>query len=810
MTVSYTSFNMPSKSKTNAKTKTSTKTKRKTKAKRKNGLKGVSKETVNRLKVMAKAMAFGVQQDMIDLERSTQVMSAVTREELRAIIASLVSSEKLKATMEGRQAAPWAGSAEYLREVDADLLFDQLNARNKLGSVDLNTFLEQCVAQVRVGGSAKETTEKERAEAKKLAAYAALDWTSLDAIHTIFPIHVRELYTAEKEHRGNLTKEVRIECFDLRIPYSTDYLLDTTSLIIPQRAKMALLGEVRSGKSVLFSTLAHGADEIKGFPKHMHVHHMKEIEVSPDAETLLETVVHANEFMMILRQCKIELENRVNGTEPHPEPTEEVKAALESNLAWVVNRLKEIRSAEAEEEAAKSLRVLGFDDAAQQKSTNSLSGGLRMRVALCAAFFVQADLLLLDEPTNHLDFPSLLWLENRLRTYPKSFVIVCHDREILNNCCNMVTTIDPQGLALKLWELQFPQFEKARLKAEKKHAQDVDKYLTRHKNVDMASPAAAEVKRKRAWLTEYNRKVVLRQGQFTFPKPSTVEPDNEQKGLEIGELEGQIEQKDVSVIDVQHVRFSYDPLTLPFIFPQEDGININITMGTRMGVMGPNGAGKSTFLKLITGRLQPTSGQILTNGNATVGYFAQHHSAEMDLNMTPIEFMNASFPEEKTGRLRSHLAKVGVTGDLTNTRMTALSQGMRSCISFAKITFICPSLLIMDEPTNFLDIETVDALISATNKYKGALLLVSHSRLFLQKCATTYLSIVPGQFNVYPNLKACEAATYSFIASLENGEKVKMGASQLANHGSNAGSGSSSEAAPIEIEGAISLAPLVL
>lgn len=765
--------------------KTKTKGKGK-KGKKKNSLANVSKADQLRLKMMAKALAYGSQNDLVDLERSCQVMSAVTSAEVHATMASLLSSEKLRATTEGRQARPWAGSADHLTEDDFDLLFTQLDAKNKTGKVDLNDFLQKCVQNVRVMGNSAEMSEEKKAAEKRAKLLTTLDWTDLEQIHRILPVHIQNLRTAELS--GEFKKLRRDVCLeiDLQVPLTTDYLLDETELIIPQRAKMALMGDVRSGKSCLFRAMAN--DEFKGFPSHLEVHHMKEIEVSPDAETLLATVVHANKHLMSLRESRDQLTARLNGEGDFPEPTEAQAAAYTTNLAWVNNKLKEMRSHDAEETAAKSLRVLGFDDVAQQKTTNSLSGGLRMRVALCAAFFVNADILLLDEPTNHLDFPSLLWLENRLRTYSKSFVVVCHDREILNNCCNCVTTINTDDKSLKLWEMGFPVYETERAKAEKKFAREVDQFLARNRNVDMASPAAAAVKRKRDWLQAYQRKLVLRAGQFTFPKPSPVQPDNEQKDMVIGT---DIDQKEVSVIDVRDVRFSYDPVTLPFIF--DTPISIDIKMGTRMGVMGPNGAGKSTFLKLITGRLNPVDGVISTNGNATIAYFAQHHSAEMDLNTTPMDFMTTSFPEEKIGNLRAHLSKVGCVGAMTDTRMTSLSQGMRSCISFAKITFKCPSLLIMDEPTNFLDIETVDALIAATNKYRGALLLVSHSRLFLQRCASAYLSIVPGQFNIYPNLKACEAATYTFIAEMEAGGKVKMGASQMAKHGANAVAGGSSE-----------------
>jgi energy-coupling factor transporter ATP-binding protein EcfA2 len=145
---------------------------------------------------------------------------------------------------------------------------------------------------------------------------------------------------------------------------------------------------------------------------------------------------------------------------------------------------------------------------------------------------------------------------------------------------------------------------------------------------------------------------------------------------------------------------------------------------------------------------------------------------DLDLNTTPVEYMAANFPEEKSGLLRSHLAKVGIVGDKAETRMSGLSGGLRSCVCFAKITYFCPHLLIMDEPTNFLDLESIDSLIAATNKYKGALLLVSHNRSFLLKCAKQYLSVVPGKFLLFDDLKNCERSTYQFIEEMESGVKV--------------------------------------
>jgi energy-coupling factor transporter ATP-binding protein EcfA2 len=183
-------------------------------------------------------------------------------------------------------------------------------------------------------------------------------------------------------------------------------------------------------------------------------------------------------------------------------------------------------------------------------------------------------------------------------------------------------------------------------------------------------------------------------------------------------------------------------------------------------------------LKLLTKKLVPTEGTFSENPNFVLAYFGQHSTAELQMDLTPVEFMESQFPKTNLGVLRNHLAKAGVMGGVESTRMQNLSYSQRSCVIFAKLTFICPHLLIMDEPTNFLDIESVDSLIAAANKFPGALLVVTHSRQFLRKCAKSFLSVTPGQFLEFADMKEAESATYTFIQELESG--VKIDASALA------------------------------
>jgi len=394
-----------------------------------------------------------------------------------------------------------------------------------------------------------------------------------------------------------------------------------------------------------------------------------------------------------------------------------------------------------------------------------------MRVALASSFFVQADLMLLDEPTNHLDMPSVLWLENKLRGYKGSFLLVTHDRTLLENVVTSVVLIYDYKLCY--YDTGFAEFEKQKEVDDQAREKKIERFLEKNRNCDQSTPLYKTKVKYQQWMQKRNDRLIMIAGKFTFkaPKPLPCPAD--------------MAQKDISLIKIDNVRFSYDvEKGLPFIF--DNPISYNVKVGTRVGVMGPNGAGKSTFLKLITGKLTPTEGTITTNPDYTLAYFGQHSTKELELEMTPIEFMQKSFPKEKAGILKAHLEKTSISYGPQNTRMKSLSFSQRSCVIFAKLTFVPPHLLIMDEPTNFLDLDSVDALIGAVKKFKGGLITVTHNRDFLKRCSKHFLSIVPGAFLEYPTFKQAERATYSFISALEEGKAIDVKNAIVNNRGGGA------------------------
>lgn len=579
--------------------------------------------------------------------------------------------------------------------------------------------------------------------------FAQCDWTSRDNIVQLMPNYVQEQYALQKiTKKSNYPKNVDIETFTMKTPYGDAELLKNTPLIIEANKRQCLYGANGVGKTLMFMYMSEG--KIKGFPKHLHVHHCKELENHELSESVLDTVLHCYPHRNMLMKCEARLREAVAEAETNNAPT---LSTLKENLEWIVQQCNSIRVYDAEERVKKMLRVLGFDDIGMKRLCSALSGGLRMRVALCMAFFIDADLLLLDEPTNHLDFPSVLWLENRLRGYRGSFLLVSHDRILLNNVCTAVMLMEDRQI--KYYACGFADFEKRKAADDKKKEDEINKFLIKNVNVDPSTMLGRQKAEKKAWSEAYQQRQVALAGKFTFPEATPLEnPEN-------------LPTDQISLINLKDVRFSYNPELGHFIF--NTPISFNVTASTRTGVLGPNGAGKSTLLKLLTQKLIPTEGSVIQHPNFKLAYFGQHSTAELDLQKTPSEFMGEQFPEEKGGVLRGHLNKTGVNPNNQDTRMEGLSYSQRSCVIFAKLTFHCPHLLILDEPTNFLDLESVDSLISACNKYKGALLLVSHNRDFLRRCAKTFLSVVPGQFLFFDNLKEAERSTYTFIEEMEEG-----------------------------------------
>ena len=400
-------------------------------------------------------------------------------------------------------------------------------------------------------------------------------------------------------------------------------------------------------------------------------------------------------------------------------------------IAEIHNRLVDIESHSAPARAARILNGLGFDHEAQLRPCNSYSGGWRMRVALAAVLFSQPDLLLLDEPSNHLDLEARLWLESYLRTYPHTFILVSHDRDLLNGSIEQVAHIDAGKLVA--YNGNYDRFERtrrerqenlmsqaARQQAQRKHLQAfVDRFR--------AKASKARQAQSRMKMIEKLEPVVLLASEkevgFDFPSPAELAPP---------------------LITIERGEAGYAPGK-----PVLSGLDLRIDMDDRIALLGANGNGKSTLVRVLSDRLKLQSGSLRKSGKLRVGYFAQHQGEELDLRDSALDHVRRLMPDANEQKLRNHLGRFYFSGSKATLAVGRLSGGERTRLLFALMTVQAPHILLLDEPTNHLDMDAREALIEALNDYQGAVVLVSHDTHLLRLVADTLWLVADGKCRPY-------------------------------------------------------------
>lgn len=479
-------------------------------------------------------------------------------------------------------------------------------------------------------------------------------------------------------------------------------IFEGMSAHIPANHRMGLIGRNGSGKTTLFKLICgdihtdEGTLTVQGDIKITTVAQ----EMPATLETPLEFVLQSDKERHAL------LVESETTTDPY-------------HLAEVHQRLIDMNAYEAPARAAKILSGLGFTEEEQHRPLSSFSGGWRMRVALAGALFCEPDLLLLDEPTNHLDLEATAWLESYLKSYPRSLLIISHDRYLLNSVVDRIYHLN-QG-TLKLYNGNYDFFEKTQKEqlllqeafAKKQEAtrQHLQSFIDRFR----ANPARARLVQSRVKMLErFEPLSVLKQEsnvKLSFPQAEDISPpmitmENASAGY--GEK-----------VVIRHLNYRIDP---------ED----------RIALLGRNGNGKTTFANILAGSLKPLSGDVIHHPKLKVGYFHQHQIDSLDGEATAFEQLSRFMVGAKPEAVRAQLGRFGITKDMATTKVKSLSGGEKARLNFAMISSLKPNILILDEPTNHLDMASRESLIMAINDFNGAVILITHDRYILEHTVDRY------------------------------------------------------------------------
>ncbi len=507
-------------------------------------------------------------------------------------------------------------------------------------------------------------------------------------------------------------------------------LLEQVDVTLNPGDKIGLIGANGAGKSSLFAMMRGELHPDQGeidFPAKWRVAYVAQ-ETPPLDRAALDYAIDGD---VTLRKLEAELAR----LESEPESSEngiaigEIYSALADADAYTVQSRGE-----------QLLLGLGFSIDQMQQPVASFSGGWRMRLNLAQALMCPSDLLLLDEPTNHLDLDAIIWLEDWLKRYAGTLLIISHDRDFLDEVVNVVVHIDERKL--KRYSGNYSSFERQRaaqmilaagaLEKQQRKRAHLESFVNRFKA--QASKARQAQSRMKA-LAKMEELAPLRAAaEFSFefreplsaPNPLLVMEDVD-AGYKIENDEtGEITHKTI----VNKIKFS-------------------LQIGQRIGLLGVNGAGKSTLIKTIAGELSPLTGDATMGKGLNIGYFAQHQVEMLRHDESPLWHLAKIAPTVREQELRNFLGGFNFPGTMVTSSIAPFSGGEKARLALALIVWQRPNLLLLDEPTNHLDLETREALTEALAQFEGTLVVVSHDRHLLRATTDEFIIVADGKLQPF-------------------------------------------------------------
>ncbi|RUS87540.1 hypothetical protein EGW08_004716 [Elysia chlorotica] len=488
-------------------------------------------------------------------------------------------------------------------------------------------------------------------------------------------------------------------------------LFVNADLHITHGRRYGLVGPNGHGKTTLLKHMASRALQI---PANIDVLYCEQ-EVVADETKSIDAVLKADKKRTALLEEEKDLVLKVSdgGME------------IADRLKDVYDELRAINADAAEPKARRILAGLGFTKEMMSRPTKSLSGGWRMRVSLARALFMEPTLLMLDEPTNHLDLNAVIWLDNYLQQWKKTLLVVSHDQSFLDNVCTDIVHLDQQKLFY--YRGNYATFKKMYVQKRKEQLRDYEKQEKKLKEMKASgkSTKQAESKQKEVLTRKQEKGKKRQQNQFeedevktellqrpkeyvvkfSFPSPAPLNPP---------------------ILGVHSVTFGYPGQNLLF-----KDLDFGIDMSSRVAIVGPNGVGKSTFLKMLTGEIEPVIGERRKNHRLRIGKYDQHSADQLNLEESPTEYLMRLFNLQYQDA-RKKLGQYGLASHAHTILNRDLSGGQRARVALADLSCRAPDVLILDEPTNNLDIESIDALAEAIREFTGGVIIVSHDERLIR------------------------------------------------------------------------------